>query len=92
MSLRTTSFRIITFLVLIVVLFLTSPWLGIVAIFLYALVWPGYELLMIGGTVDLIFGHIGHDSIPMYLLCALISVLVSTWLRPLLTVYEAPTL
>ena len=90
MSTPRASTRIVIFVILVVALFLTSYWYGAVLMLLYALLWPGYELLIIAGTIDLMFGHIGPLVIPEYLLTALLLMLISLWLRPILRVYDAP--
>lgn len=83
--------RIIVFCVLIVLVLWVSFPLAVVLMMLYALLWPGYELLLLGGMIDAQFGYSGATILPSYLLAALGTVLLALWLRPLVTFYDSPS-
>ena len=78
--------RIVSFITL---LFLSTllPVPFVMILFLaYAVVWDGYELLLISAGIDAYFGA-GHD-IPFYTVNVLCGLVLLVWLKPRLLMYN----
>ena len=54
----------------------------------HALVWWGYELLVIAVAIDIYFGH--STTYPVYLLTTAGILVVVEWLKPRLLFYNEP--
>lgn len=78
--------RIIAFITLLIVSTIVPHFIFLPAALLYALVWRGYELIVLAICIDAYFG-VGHH-IPYYSLYTSVIVLGAEWIKPSLLVYN----
>lgn len=77
--------RFVFFITLVFLSTLMSPILVFLVSVLYALLWDGYELIILGACIDTYFG--AGISVPYYTLGAFVIVYGATWCKPKLLLY-----
>lgn len=81
-----TGVRIIVFFTLLVLSTMMPLFVFVPAALMYALVWRGYELIMLGMLIDAYFGV--DVVVPYYTLIAGFLVASAEWVKPSLLVYN----
>lgn len=81
--------RIIFFIGISIIGFLTPFWFFVGAVCVYSLIWRGYEMFVLGALIDAQFGFVTASMPYLYTLSVCVILVCAELIKPYLTFYES---